>query len=218
MSNLCKGKYIDAFVQENGIIRIEPSGRFLGRLDGIAFDELPEGFKKETMKKEQINGCLARGYCHPENVSKVVDPTLMNAMAEELLQLIESNASELETECMRLAACGVSAGQNTESSTKDRITPDSPYYSASYQSICAAIDREIALRAEVERLTEWRPIETAPKDGTEILLCSAVIHDVGVCYWDDEKLQNWTWGCGRLFLNPQYWMPLPKKPDNLTAE
>lgn len=57
----------------------------------------------------------------------------------------------------------------------------------------------------------WQPIETAPKDGTEILLFS--ITDIGLCYWrDDNVMTGWTWGLGKAFRLPSHWMPLPAKP------
>ena len=63
---------------------------------------------------------------------------------------------------------------------------------------------------------QWQPIETAPKDETEILLfCSAgPLSDMGLCYWrDDEQMTGWTWGAGNRFNNPTHWMPLPAPPD-----
>ena len=60
-------------------------------------------------------------------------------------------------------------------------------------------------------MNEWQPMETAPKDGTEILLCSMFV--MAVCYWrDDNVMQEWTWGCGNVYSNPRYWMPLPEPP------
>lgn len=57
----------------------------------------------------------------------------------------------------------------------------------------------------------WQPIETAPKDGTEILLFSN--GDVGVCYWRNDKVMTgWTWGLGKRFRVPTHWMPLPAAP------
>lgn len=53
---------------------------------------------------------------------------------------------------IQLAGCAVAAAQNTEESIKQRIGPDNPYYSDSYAAVCAAIDREMALRRENERL------------------------------------------------------------------
>jgi len=55
---------------------------------------------------------------------------------------------ELETERMRLAACGVASMSNTTESAKaQRITRDNPYWSASYGDICNMVDREIKLRS-----------------------------------------------------------------------
>ncbi len=66
-------------------------------------------------------------------------------------------------------------------------------------------------------MSEWQPIETAPKDGTEILVfidgnifqahqdeqldwCMpfAKAHGCGCCGWNDDK--------------PTHWMPLPPPP------
>lgn len=38
---------------------------------------------------------------------------------------------------------------------------------------------------------KWETIETAPKDGTEVLLFA--LFDIGLCYWSD-KMDYWTWG------------------------
>lgn len=57
----------------------------------------------------------------------------------------------------------------------------------------------------------WQPIETAPKDGTEVLLFAGF--DMGICFWrEDETMTGWTWGLGKRFLNPSHWMPLPPPP------
>lgn len=69
--------------------------------------------------------------------------------------------AELETERTRLAACGVAAMANTPSTVAQRITRDNPYWSASYGDVCAAVDREMALRAEVARLTDEHKRGTA---------------------------------------------------------
>lgn len=80
----------------------------------------------------------------------------------------------------------------------------------------------------------WYPIETAPKDGTEIL----VFYDkkIGVASWMDEadlqdvdsdNLEQLTEGWYEknfynhyydtyyLALNPTYWTPLPNPPEDL---
>ncbi len=58
---------------------------------------------------------------------------------------------------------------------------------------------------------QWLPIESAPKDGTEIMLYS--LGDVGVCYWrDDDVMTGWTWGLCKAFGLPTHWQPLPPPP------
>jgi len=57
---------------------------------------------------------------------------------------------------------------------------------------------------------KWEPMETAPKDGTEVLLFA--LFDIGLCYWSD-KMDSWTWGAGNRFNNPSHWMPLPEIPS-----
>ena len=68
-------------------------------------------------------------------------------------------------------------------------------------------------------MMEWKPIETAPKDGTEILLCAKVTRDIGLCYWrEDHVMTGWTWGLGKSFGGPSHWMPLPAPPLPDNAE
>jgi len=59
---------------------------------------------------------------------------------------------------------------------------------------------------------KWRPIETAPKNGQEILVCNmkqgGVMHLV---YWAQGYWQNK--GSARVCLQNTHWMPLPDKPD-----
>lgn len=62
---------------------------------------------------------------------------------------------------------------------------------------------------------EWKPIETAPKDGTEIIAyCSDSMGgfiSVALCILIDMRL---TWvRHGRYVCNPTHWMPLPPPPQ-----
>lgn len=64
---------------------------------------------------------------------------------------------------------------------------------------------------------KWQPIETAPKDGTKILLgCPASRGYSGVvekCYWhkwDNGKGKWWDWVTPD---KPTHWMPLPTPPE-----
>ena len=75
-------------------------------------------------------------------------------------------------------------------------------------------------------MTEWKPIETAPKDGTKILIC---VWDIGG-YWDMEVsqwLKNVSYkdefGKNKKYTGfapdvgiggPTHWMPLPAPPKD----
>jgi hypothetical protein len=76
-------------------------------------------------------------------------------------------------------------------------------------------------------MTEWQPIETAPKDGTEILLFTTYLADeyydetfstVQIGSWDfghDTVEAIWRrpagWACVKIG-EPTHWMPLPEPP------
>lgn len=75
----------------------------------------------------------------------------------------------------------------------------------------------------------WQPIGTAPKDGTEILLCRAIDADgkpisddawgvfVQVAAWWGDGDGEWIVYCSliqepRLHFEPTHWTPLPANP------
>lgn len=79
----------------------------------------------------------------------------------------------------------------------------------------------------------WQPIETAPKDGTAILLCDEESgkwdnqqwSSCVVGWWDTDDEPEWRdngdMGCnGQCEYEPTHWMPLPEppKPDTPTGE
>jgi len=71
-------------------------------------------------------------------------------------------------------------------------------------------------------MTEWQPIETAPKDGTDILIYQPpekiwgliFEHVIYVCHFDGRG--RWTESDGERYSNfkPTHWMPLPEPPLN----
>jgi hypothetical protein len=67
-------------------------------------------------------------------------------------------------------------------------------------------------------MTEWQPIETAPQDGTAILLTDARVLDwTQVAYWDDRNGDPWGWArddCDTRWHREMFthWMPLPGAP------
>lgn len=98
--------------------------------------------------------------------------TAMYQRVDIITQERDEAIAELETERLRLAACGVVAMANTPESAA-RVRDILPvHFSASLHSVMGAVDREMELRAEVERLrktldeiaTYWngshRPAET----------------------------------------------------------
>ena len=66
-------------------------------------------------------------------------------------------------------------------------------------------------------MSEWQPIETAPKDGTAFLVCSPYryphtvacvvwepVHQSWACSWDNWPLEAFV---------ATHWMPLPSSPQ-----
>lgn len=62
--------------------------------------------------------------------------------------LAAENAALLELHTMQLAAVSTATVQNTETTIKDRIGPDNPYYTTAYGDTCRAVDREMRLLAD----------------------------------------------------------------------
>lgn len=88
-------------------------------------------------------------------------------------------------------------------------------------ALCYLAAERDALRADVQRLTDalaaadkgWQPIETAPRDGTEILIWpgpyGSVIAAVrGKYFWDVRHLGV----AACKLLTPTHWQPLPAPP------
>lgn len=59
----------------------------------------------------------------------------------------------------------------------------------------------------------WQPIETAPKDGTEILLISRKGR-IANGVWVTANSNAGFWGWPYIFVEPAYWMPLPPPPKD----
>lgn len=59
--------------------------------------------------------------------------------------------------------------------------------------------------AVADRMT-WKPIDTAPKDGTEVLLLDPEVGRIVGCY--DASFSMWV--APGYCLNPTLWMPIPE--------
>lgn len=73
-------------------------------------------------------------------------------------------------------------------------------------------------------MNDWQPIETAPKDGTEVLLWGRCerdgqffAYDCNVGWYDDGSIGDKGWTARDLPIEPSHWMPLPKPPTAITA-
>lgn len=87
-----------------------------------------------------------------------------------------------ELHIMQLAGISTACLQNTERSIKDRIGRDNPYWTVAYGDACVAIDREMALRAECERLG---------KDARELKKLAADAQDeVAICRAENIRLRR----------------------------
>lgn len=71
---------------------------------------------------------------------------------------------------------------------------------------------------ECSLMSEWQPIETAPKDGTKVILCEAD-QPSDVCmgwFMEGEWRDYGDLGCnGMCNYEPTHWMPLPIVPEGL---
>ena len=64
-------------------------------------------------------------------------------------------------------------------------------------------------------MSEWRPIETAPRDGTEVLGAWEFAWTGGWClepviYREGAWIVSWDHDAAE----PTHWMPLPKPPED----
>lgn len=70
---------------------------------------------------------------------------------------------------------------------------------------------EQAVRAKMGVGVGWQPIETAPKDGTRVLL--VINHgEWGDAVWTGLWADGWMVSYGKAQANPTHWMPLPPPP------
>ena len=60
----------------------------------------------------------------------------------------------------------------------------------------------------------WRPIETAPKDGSRVICCGPqlAVAECEWCYWHGAKA-GWYRSNQPPEVHPTYWMPLPAAPE-----
>jgi hypothetical protein len=90
-------------------------------------------------------------------------------------------------------------------------------------SRCLALQAEVArLTQEQETLKSWQPMETAPKDGTNVLVCwhdgaTASMFAVGHNLGDGRRWQNTHDWLHNERSWPTHWMPVPDPPAALAS-
>jgi hypothetical protein len=74
----------------------------------------------------------------------------------------------------------------------------------------AAMQAAAAPEAPEAPSDAWQPIETAPRDGTRVLLARAGIEAQHTAFWSEG-----VWRCGnqQYFNKPTHWRPLPPPPQ-----
>ena len=59
---------------------------------------------------------------------------------------------------------------------------------------------------------EWQPIETAPMDGTRVLVFRMCWQESAAVCWFNRDTDEWIPVGGVMFCEPTHWMPLPPAP------
>jgi hypothetical protein len=78
-----------------------------------------------------------------------------------------------------------------------------------------ALTEEFAKQAVAHQTEqwEWQPIESAPKDGRELLMDTEELGML-VMFWDFyEDREKWSTGLGSDEMTPTHWMKLPRRKD-----
>ena len=64
----------------------------------------------------------------------------------------------------------------------------------------------------------WQPIETAPKDGTEVLLKTSRTGRIANGLWNAVNSEHGFWVWAYIQAEPAHWMPLPKMPTDAAMQ
>ena len=124
--------------------------------DAVAYRDVAGGGLHAGSKEEVMAAALAAGIVSSIHDDYFLEPLIIQPInsipAAELATLREKAARlehELETERMRLAACGVIARANTENSAIQARDMLPEYRSASAQDCADAVDREMDYRSRL---------------------------------------------------------------------
>tara|TARA_R110000822_G_C14902790_1_gene449209 strand:+ start:211 stop:399 length:189 start_codon:yes stop_codon:yes gene_type:complete len=59
---------------------------------------------------------------------------------------------------------------------------------------------------------EWQPIETAPKDKTQVLVWRQYEYSYDHLLFGIDWFEGGEWQKSRKYMQPTHWMPLPEPP------
>ena len=84
------------------------------------------------------------------------------------------------------------------------------YPTENYEKINDLMIQLREARAEIEMLMKWQPIETAPKNGRDILIFDK--NGIEIAWWSDIDSEWCHQDMYLSILNLTHWMPLPEPP------
>ena len=201
-----------------------------------------------TITKEQVLQAVARGWCHEQNAYKTMDADLACAIADEVFAAFEAGKESAVSEPTLFNWKPSFSKTQPDSTLLAELTIHHP--DGQSQTLFAGpTETHYYTKAQLDEAYEagktdaaavsepWQPIETAPKDGTELIgwredcgqllirwtSCSELMTDAEIekSGIDEEILfvEDWFYAdivrSGRLEGSeiPTHWMPLPPPPN-----
>ncbi len=167
----------------------------------------------------------------PQSPAQAADPIrdgMLQALkkARELVEVMEGLTSSREDDDWLWDIRGtIQAAIHDEAEyrafLRGTLVPERAAFFASRHPSLAALSADAAGTIAAARKPEWMPIDSAPKDGVEILL--AEDGTVGTGFYDDAPMARravpgWFWEMDRgdfmiaKNCHPTHWMPLPAPP------
>lgn len=84
---------------------------------------------------------------------------------------------------------------------------------SAYDELAGQVQELTAERDALRKADEWQPIETAPKDGTEVVVRDGVDGSHSAIFTTYRGITDWFHSCNMGWLpSARYWKPLPNTP------